>query len=86
MRRLAIGTALTLRAATGIEMRASRHSPISYRVKAKRDVILSAGAVNTPQLLQLSGIGPEAELRRLGIPIVKDAPGVGENLQDQCVD
>ena len=72
--------------ATGVEMRASRHSPISYRVKAKRDVVLSAGAINTPQLLLISGVGPAADLRRLGIEVVKDMPGVGENLQDQCVD
>ena len=71
--------------ATGVEMRASRHSPISYRVKAKRDVVLSAGAINTPQLLLISGVGPAADLRRLGIEVVKDMPGVGENLQDQCV-
>lgn len=46
------------------------------------EVILSAGAVQSPQLLQLSGIGPSALLRRLGIPIVADSPEVGANLQD----
>ena len=52
-------------------------------VYAKREVILAAGAFNTPQLLKLSGIGPRDELSRLGIPIVLDRPGVGANLQDR---
>lgn len=47
------------------------------------EVILSAGAFNTPQLLKLSGIGPAAELARFGIPVRLDLPGVGENLQDR---
>jgi len=49
---------------------------------AKQEVILSAGAVNSPQLLQLSGIGPGALLQQYGIPVVCDLPGVGANLQD----
>jgi choline dehydrogenase len=49
---------------------------------ATREVILSAGALQSPQLLMLSGIGPAADLRRNGIPVVVDLPGVGENLQD----
>jgi choline dehydrogenase len=49
---------------------------------AQREVILSAGAVNSPQLLQLSGIGPGALLQRHGIAVVHDLPGVGANLQD----
>ena len=49
---------------------------------AAREVILSGGAINTPQLLLLSGIGPGDQLRAHGIPVVKDAPGVGMNLQD----
>src|SRR5262245_1968650 len=50
--------------------------------KAAREVILCAGAIQSPQLLQLSGIGPEAVLKKFNIPIVHDLPGVGENLQD----
>jgi choline dehydrogenase len=46
------------------------------------EVILCGGAINSPQLLQLSGIGAAGELRRLGIDVVSDLPGVGENLQD----
>jgi len=49
---------------------------------AAREVVLSAGAVNSPQLLQLSGIGPAQLLRQHGIDVVHDLPGVGANLQD----
>ena len=49
---------------------------------ARREVILSGGPINSPQLLKLSGVGPAAELRALDIPVVHDLPGVGENLQD----
>ncbi|MCA9513905.1 MAG: GMC family oxidoreductase N-terminal domain-containing protein, partial [Myxococcales bacterium] len=52
-------------------------------VRARREVILAAGAFNTPQLLMLSGIGPRDELERHGIPVVVDRPGVGRNLQDR---
>src|SRR6266436_5497671 len=51
-------------------------------VRARREVIISAGPINSPQLLKLSGVGPQAELAALGIPVVHDLPGVGENLQD----
>lgn len=51
-------------------------------VRARREVILSGGAINSPQLLMLSGIGPADELKRLGIDVVQNLPGVGENLQD----
>lgn len=51
-------------------------------VFAKREVVLSAGTINTPQLLMLSGIGPKAHLRSVGVPVVLDLPGVGENLHN----
>jgi choline dehydrogenase-like flavoprotein len=51
-------------------------------VRARREVLLSTGAVATPQLLQLSGVGPGDLLQAHGIPVVHDLKGVGENLQD----
>ncbi|KAN0089065.1 GMC oxidoreductase [Hyaloscypha variabilis] len=50
---------------------------------AGKEVIISAGTFNTPQLLKLSGVGPAAEIKALGIPLVLDLPGVGQNLQDR---
>lgn len=52
-------------------------------VNCRKEVIVSGGAFNTPQLLKLSGVGPAAELAKFGIPLVADRPGVGENLQDR---
>ncbi|KAK8224235.1 hypothetical protein BKA81DRAFT_349664 [Phyllosticta paracitricarpa] len=52
-------------------------------VKATREVILSAGTFNTPQLLKLSGIGPREELEKFGIDVKVDLPGVGKNMQDR---
>lgn len=54
-------------------------------VRARREVILAGGAVNSPQLLELSGVGQGERLRALGISVVHDLPGVGENLQDHYV-
>ena len=51
-------------------------------VIARREVIISGGAFNSPQILQLSGIGNATELTKLGIPVIKDLPGVGRNLMD----
>lgn len=51
-------------------------------LQANREVLLSAGALQSPQLLMLSGIGPGAHLQEHGINVVRDAPGVGDNLQD----
>jgi choline dehydrogenase len=50
--------------------------------RARREVLLAAGAINSPQLLEVSGIGDPDRLGRLGIPIMQPLPGVGENLQD----
>ena len=52
------------------------------QVLARREVILCAGTLNSPKLLQLSGVGPGPLLQPFGIPVVKDLPGVGENLRD----
>jgi choline dehydrogenase len=67
------------RVATGIEVLCNGSL---QKIAAAREVILSGGAINTPQLLMLSGIGPGAELQRHGIAQVLDSPGVGKNLQD----
>ncbi|PKR58308.1 GMC family oxidoreductase [Thalassospira lohafexi] len=55
---------------------------ISQQVSATKEIVLSAGAVNSPQILQMSGIGSADLLKRHGIDVVLDAPNVGENLQD----
>jgi choline dehydrogenase len=57
----------------------------SWRVRVDREVILSAGAFDSPKLLMLSGIGPADVLRRHGIAIEQDLPGVGQNLQDHLL-
>lgn len=67
------------RRATGIEYLLGNET---RQVKARREVILSAGAFGSPQLLQLSGIGRAGELQALGIPPTVDLPGVGKNMQD----
>jgi choline dehydrogenase len=56
-----------------------------HSVGASREVIVCAGAIHTPRLLLLSGIGPHADLERLGIDTVVDLPGVGQNLQDHVL-
>ena len=53
-----------------------------YSARAEREVVLAAGAFNSPQLLLLSGIGPAADLRGAGVPVRHELPGVGKNLQD----
>ncbi|MGF6409159.1 GMC family oxidoreductase [Paraburkholderia sp. MM5482-R1] len=67
------------RRCTGVEYRGGE---VDYLAKARCEVILSAGAVNSPQLLELSGVGNGARLQNLGIEVVQDLRGVGENLQD----
>ncbi|AUT53239.1 choline dehydrogenase [Paraburkholderia caribensis] len=59
-----------------------RGGDVEYIAKARIEVIMSSGAVNSPQLLELSGIGNGARLQNLGIEVVNDLRGVGENLQD----
>ncbi|MGU3646203.1 GMC family oxidoreductase [Microbacterium sp. C23T] len=58
---------------------------ITRHVRARREIVLSGGAVNTPQVLMLSGIGPAEHLAEHGIEVVVDAPDVGANLQDHLV-
>lgn len=67
------------RRATGVEYRQGGHT---QQVRATREVLLSAGALLSPQLLMLSGVGPGAQLQRHGIGVVHDLPGVGEHLHD----
>lgn len=86
----------TIPRATGVEFldgqylyRASKRSKTANRgtpgsVKASREVIISGGSYNSPQILKLSGIGPKEELAKFNIPLIKDLPGVGANLQDHC--
>ncbi|TMV49184.1 choline dehydrogenase, partial [Thioclava sp. BHET1] len=61
---------------------ALRHGREMVRVAARREVILSAGAIGSPQILQLSGIGPGALLQAHGIPVRQENAAIGENLQD----
>ena len=68
--------------ATGVEF---LQNGVKLSAKAAREVILCGGAVNSPQLLELSGVGPGALLQEKGIAVVSDLPGVGENLQDHYV-
>ena len=72
-----------------IDLADGRATGVTYRkdgqsvsVRARCEVVVCAGTVGSPQLLQLSGIGPATLLGGLGIPVVRDLPGVGENLQD----
>jgi len=67
------------RRATGVVY---RQEGGEHMITARREVIVAAGSIQSPQLLQLSGIGPPALLQSFGIPIVHALPGVGENLQD----
>ncbi len=78
-RALATGIAFDGRRAAGVHYRRDGRE---QKASARREVILCGGPINSPQLLKLSGVGPAAELRALGIDVVADRPGVGENLQD----
>ncbi|GAA0931442.1 choline dehydrogenase [Pseudonocardia zijingensis] len=65
--------------AVGVRYRRGRGEPVVARA---REIVLAAGAVGSPQLLQLSGVGNKTELEALGVPVVHHLPGVGESLQD----
>ena len=67
------------RRATGVRVHTRAGEKL---VEARREVILSAGAFNSPQLLQLSGVGRPADLKRCGVSVVHELPGVGQNLRD----
>ena len=67
------------RRATGIEARVAG-ADVTFR--ARREVVLAAGAIGSPHLMQVSGVGGGARLQAAGIPVVHDLPAVGENLQD----
>ena len=68
----------------GVEFQTKRGGEL-FQVHARKEVILSGGAINTPQILLLSGIGPEEDLKKHGIPIVKANESVGKNLKDHIV-
>ena len=75
--------------ATGVQFAGRRAVGVRYQrggeaheARVRREVIVCAGSINSPQLLKLSGVGPGRELAALGIEVVHDLPGVGENLQD----
>lgn len=67
-------------AATGVELVTGRRAP--QTVKARREVILTAGALSTPRILMLSGIGPADQLKAHGVEVVRDLPELGRNYQD----
>jgi choline dehydrogenase len=82
-------TVLTGAQATRVLLEGQRAIGVEYlrggqlqQARAEREVVLSGGTYNSPQLLQLSGIGPANHLRSLGITVVQDLPGVGENLNE----
>lgn len=74
--------------ATGVEFTArdveEGEEAEAVTVRARKEVILSAGTVHTPQILQLSGIGPQELLEEAGIEVLVDLPGVGQNFQDHA--
>lgn len=65
--------------ATGVQFIANS---ASHTVKAKKEVIVCGGSVNSPQILELSGIGSAAVLEKAGVDVIVESPGVGENLVD----
>ncbi|HRD75379.1 MAG TPA: GMC family oxidoreductase N-terminal domain-containing protein [Hyphomicrobiaceae bacterium] len=67
---------------TGVEFRKGGASGPLHTLRANREVIVSGGTINSPHLLQVSGIGPAAHLKSIGVDVVHDLPGVGANLGD----
>jgi choline dehydrogenase len=80
VRRVRVETRDGRRRATGVQLRQSDQH--GRTIAARREVVLAAGAIGSPQILQLSGIGPGALLQRCAVPVIHDLPGVGENLHD----
>lgn len=74
--------------AVGVELLAARPNPgqceDAVTVHAGKEIVLTAGTIETPHILLLSGVGPTADLERYNIQVVKDLPGVGKNIQDHC--
>ena len=70
------------RRATGVRWCRGSEGATARVVSARREVVVCAGAINTPKLLQLSGLGPAELLRRIGVPVVHELAGVGANLRD----
>jgi len=68
--------------ATGVRLRIGGRHGASRTIRAGREVVLCAGAIGSPQILQLSGIGGAAHLQSIGVPVVHDLPGVGQNFRD----
>lgn len=69
--------------AVGVQLSGRRDGP-RFAVAAAKEVILCTGVVGSPQILQLSGVGPASHLEQLDIPVVRDLPAVGANLLDVC--
>ena len=67
------------RRATGLRF---RRGGAMHTARVRRELLVCGGPINSPQLLKLSGLGPAAELREQGIAVIRDMPGIGENLQD----
>lgn len=72
------------RRASGVRYVDERNRAASHEVHARREIIVCAGTINTPRLLQVSGVGAGDHLAELGIPIVRELAGVGENFRDHC--
>lgn len=66
--------------ATSVQV--STHNGPAYKITAREEIIISAGAFQSPQLLMVSGIGPKATLEKFQIPVISDLPGVGQNMWD----